>query len=120
MNTLSATLLLMFLLNLGTVENGYQISGETIRFVRTAAHKAQEVYVCANFMGWKREHPDWKMTYHPDGYFYLEKGLSEVKTAERSFYEFTFLVDGKLVDADKEAENVIHCAGHGYRYVISW
>ena len=42
-----------------------------------------------------------------------------IKNISGSFYEFTFRVDGVLVDADKNDKSVIHCQGYGYRYVIN-
>jgi len=99
---------------------GYKIEDDTIIFRYQAAGADEKVYVCGNFMGWERNDPDWKMQYEADGYHYLRKKIEEIRTPDRSFYEFTFLVNDELVDADKKAEHVIHCAGHGYRYVIKW
>jgi len=42
----------------------------------------------------------------------------KVKQPTRSFYEFTFLVNNRYLDAAKGAPNTIYCAGYGYRYVI--
>lgn len=101
-------------------ENGYQLEGDSILFKYKPANSNDKVYVCGNFMDWEKNDPDWKMTYQPDGYFSLRKPIDKIKTPDRSFYEFTFLVNGKLIDANKNDENVIHCAGYGYRYVINW
>jgi hypothetical protein len=38
---------------------------------------------------------------------------------EGYFYEFTFSVDGELIDANKEAPNLNYCPGYGYRYLLN-
>ncbi|OJJ18593.1 hypothetical protein BKI52_23565 [marine bacterium AO1-C] len=98
---------------------GYIISGKNIRFVYPSPKPVGQVYVVGNFMGWKKQHPAWKMRYDASKKAYiLTVPLNKVKQSSRSFYEFTFLVNNRYVDAVKKAPNVIHCAGYGYRYVI--
>ncbi len=95
---------------------GYQKKGDRIIFILEDHSDAEEVYVVGNFMGWESEEEDWKMTYDEDGSKWkLEVGEEKLK---ESFNEFTFIVDGEWLDADRDAENVIHCSGYGYRYTI--
>src|ERR1041385_7523167 len=47
----------------------------------------------------------------------LNKSISAIRSYG-SFLEFGFLVEGKLLDADRSAKNIIYCEGYGYRYVI--
>ena len=100
--------------------SGYHVEDQHITFTYYTSSSGHNVYVCGNFMNWVRNAPDWKMTWHEDGFFHLKKPVTELRASGRSFYEFTFLVDGELVDADRGAEHIIHCPGHGYRYVIRW
>jgi len=98
---------------------GYLIVGNNIQFIYPAAKPVGRVYVVGNFMGWKKQHPTWEMHYNNRQKAYLLMvPIHQVKQLSRSFYEFTFLVNNRYIDASKEAPNVIHCAGYGYRYVI--
>lgn len=98
---------------------GYHIVGQNIQFTYPVTKPMGKVYVVGNFMGWKRQHPDWQMTYVSARKAYiLALPLSKVKQKGRSFYEFTFLVNNQYIDAPVNAPNVIHCQGYGYRYVI--
>ena len=101
-------------------DNGYQIDNDEITFIYPSTRIEGDVFVCGNFMGWKKNDPNWRMTFSNDGYYFLKMDIADIKSSDRSFYEFTFLVKDELVDANPKAENVIHCAGYGYRYVIHW
>ena len=81
---------------------------------------ADEVYVVGNFMGWKGNDDNWRMEFDEEsrGWF-LKKKKEEIIEETHDLYEFTFIVDGEWIDADKDLENVIHCPGYGYRYTIS-
>lgn len=100
--------------------SGYVLQDDQIIFRYYSSEANTDVYVCGNFMGWKKDHPDWKMTKQSNGVYVLKKPVATIKTQDRTFYEFTFSVAGQLVDADRRADHVIHCAGYGYRYVIHW
>ena len=98
---------------------GYIIEGKYIRFIYPSAQPVGKVYVVGNFMGWKRQHTDWQMRYITNEKAYVLKvPVNQVKQPGRSFYEFTFLVNNRYLNANRKAPNVIHCAGYGYRYVI--
>lgn len=99
--------------------SGYRIEDDRILFVYVSDEPAEEVFVVGNFMRWERSRPDWRMTPEEGtGRWLLELPLERVKTEGRSFYEFTFQVDGELVDADTAAPHTIYCAGYGHRYTI--
>ncbi len=96
---------------------GYEEKEDKIVFILEDNSKAEEVYVVGNFMGWEAEKEGWKMSYdEKEEEWRLEKGK---KNLNERFNEFTFIVDGEWLDADEDAENVIHCAGYGYRYTIA-
>ncbi len=99
--------------------SGYTIEGDRIEFVYVSEEPAQEVFVVGNFIDWERSRPEWQLTAEEEtGRWQLELPLEQVKIEGRSFYEFTFEVDGELVDADTAAPHTIHCAGYGHRYTI--
>ncbi len=96
-------------------KKGYEMKDDTVVFILEDHRGADDVFVVGNFMGWEAGKEDWRMEWM-DGRWELEV---ERKRLSGEFDEFTFVVDGEWLDADKEAENVNYCAGHGYRYVIS-
>lgn len=103
----------------GLTNKGYTIEGKYIRFIYPSSKSAGKVYVIGNFMRWKRQHPAWQMKYiNREKAYVLRVPINRVKQPGRSFYEFTFLVNNRYLDANKKASNVIHCVGYGYRYVI--
>jgi|GEM_PF-2241406 len=99
---------------------GYTLEGNVIKFIYKSDEKDMEVYVFGNFMGWIEEDADWRMSYNTTGKQYeLTKELEEIKSnLEYGFYEFTFIVHGNWLDANKDAVNINYCPGYGYRYVI--
>ncbi|MEQ8304831.1 MAG: hypothetical protein RIB47_15655 [Cyclobacteriaceae bacterium] len=116
MKMLITTLLILVLLP--PTPGGYELKGSQIKFNFLSADAGLIVHVSGNFNQWSSE-DEWKMSYNNSEKLYtLSKPIGSIKSAERSFYEFTFRVNGKLIDANHEASNVIHCAGHGSRYVI--
>ena len=109
----------LLLLLLPDTPQGYRLSGEEIVFVYDNQDPGLEVVVSGNFNRWGKEVAVWKMRFDPVTKRYLlNKAIDQVRQQGRSFYEFTFKVNRKLIDADPKASNVIHCAGYGYRYVI--
>ncbi len=115
MKILSAILLLFALV---PGDEGYKIIGNSIEFIYRGSSSHKDVYVSGNFNEWAKAGEDWKMNFDAkDQRWTLKKPVNNVRS-HGSFLEFTFRVDGKLLDADPKADNVIHCAGYGYRYVI--
>ncbi|MEO1051950.1 MAG: hypothetical protein AAFX87_15065 [Bacteroidota bacterium] len=115
-----ATYLIAALIGI-TEPEGYVLDKGSIQFVYASEQAGLEVYVCGNFMGWKKADPNWRTRYDEKaGKYTLWKSVSDVKEQGRSFYEFTFVVNGEMIDANKKASNALHCVGHGYRYVIQW
>ncbi len=109
---------LLILVLLPTTPGGYELKGSQIKFIFPSTETGLTVHVSGNFNQWSTEGV-WKMSYDASEKQYtLSKPIGSIKTAGRSFYEFTFRVNGKLTDANHEASNVIHCAGYGSRYVI--
>ncbi len=99
----------------------YFLEKEYIKFIYPSRNSNLEIYVSGNFNGWTKSDDNWRMIYNPiEQNYQLRRLISEVRTANRSFYEFTYRIDKTLVDADPRAKDVIHCAGYGYRYVIRW
>lgn len=102
-----------------TSTSGYLIDGDNVIFFYSG-RVGENVYVSGNFNSWSKNDTKWKL-----GFDEKSKGWKlvvpkkEIKALSGSFYEFTFRVDGVLVDAEKENKNVIHCQGYGYRYVIN-
>lgn len=98
---------------------GYEKREDKILFLHHDDKSADDVYVVGNFMGWKAEDDNWKMDFNPEkDRWELFVDIETIKKSDIGFYEFTFIVDGEWLDADKESDNVIHCPGYGYRYNI--
>ena len=110
-------LLLVILCYPFSTPSGYILKNDSIMFIYPSQEQEMQVIVSGNFNNWSKD-DTWKMYYEEGTGYILEKDLQEVKKPGRSFYEFTFRVDGVLVDADDSASNVIHCAGFGSRYLI--
>jgi len=96
---------------------GYQIANNQIYFRYVITEKNLEVFVSGNFNGWSKDDL-WKMRFEDGKGYVLAKPIDAVRQDGKTFYEFTFRVNGKLIDANKDASNVIHCAGYGSRYLI--
>ena len=98
---------------------GYYIKENSVMFVYVGSVK-KEVHVFGNFMGWSENDPEWKMHYnHENDDWELEVSTSKIKSGNTTdFYEFTFIVDGNWIDADKNAPNLNFCPGYGYRYLL--
>jgi hypothetical protein len=97
--------------------SGYLIEGDNVVFFYKG--EAQRVVVSGNFNDWSKDDPTWTMKL--DGTsdtWKLTIPKSEIRKRSGNFYEFTYRVDGVLIDADKNDRSVIHCQGYGYRYVI--
>ena len=98
--------------------SGYSIEGDNVVFFYKG--KGQIVLVSGNFNQWSKDDAKWTMKFDSGSQAWkLTIPKSEIKNGSGSFYEFTFRVDGVLIDADKNDKSVIHCRGYGYRYVIS-
>jgi hypothetical protein len=99
---------------------GYLVKQNRIKFIYSGRAK-KEVHVFGNFMGWSENDPEWKMHYNPESdNWELEVLISQIKRGNNSdFYEFTFIVDGDWMDADKNAPNLNFCPGYGYRYLLN-
>ncbi|HMG89723.1 MAG TPA: hypothetical protein VK589_06680 [Chryseolinea sp.] len=99
-------------------ESGYVIDGDNVVFYYSG--EGRNVLVSGNFNKWSKDDDKWTMKFDPDSKTWkLTAPKKEiVKNISGSFYEFTFRVDGVLIDADKNNKSVIHCQGYGYRYVI--
>lgn len=98
-------------------KKGYKRREDKIVFILEDHQKAEEVFVVGNFMGWEPEKEEWRMDYDVESKRWKLK--VEKEKLDGDFLEFTFIVDGIWLDADKEADNVNYCQGHGYRYTIS-
>ncbi|MEZ4973911.1 MAG: hypothetical protein R2820_11420 [Cyclobacteriaceae bacterium] len=98
-------------------DQGYSIKGDTITFRYANDGTGMEVFVSGNFNGWSKD-ASWQMKYKEGEGYELSVPISMVRKPNQSFYEFTFRVNDKLLDAPSNAPNVIHCAGYGSRYVI--
>ncbi|MFW6376087.1 MAG: glycogen-binding domain-containing protein [Thermoplasmatota archaeon] len=97
---------------------GYEVKEDKILFIHDN-DDADEVYVVGNFMGWKEKDDEWKMDYNSGrSRWELLVDIETIRKSNVGFYEFTFIVDGEWIDADKDSDNVIHCPGYGYRYKI--
>jgi hypothetical protein len=108
----------LLLLWISLSSSGYSIEGDFIHFTYDGIAK-EAVYVSGNFNQWTKDDPKWNLQFDTAaGKWALSLPKSEVKKLKGSFYEFTFRVDGQLIDADKNYKDVIHCTGYGYRYVI--
>lgn len=113
------TLFLMFLLFSYThPQGGYTITKDTITFSYAAPGSLKKVYVSGNFNEWTKDNEGWKMKFDANTQRWVLKKSISVIRSYGSFLEFTFRVDGKLIDADRSAPNLNYCAGYGYRYVI--
>ena len=101
------------------VDLGYSVKGDKVKFIYKGLAE-KDVRVVGNFMGWSENDPIWKMEYNSDNYNWeLEMPISQIKSGiTGDFYEFTFLVDGEWIDADKTASNLNFCPGYGYRYLL--
>jgi hypothetical protein len=99
---------------------GYFIKKNKVKFVYSGQAK-KEVRVFGNFMGWSENDPEWIMHYNSErGIWELEVLIDKIKSGNNSdFYEFTFIVDGDWLDADKNAPNLNFCPGYGYRYLLN-
>ena len=98
--------------------SGYSIEGDNVVFFYKG--DAQSVLVSGNFNQWSKNDAKWTMKFDETSKTWkLTIPKKEIKTGSGSFYEFTFRVDGVLIDADKNDKSVIHCSGYGYRYVIN-
>jgi hypothetical protein len=98
--------------------SGYFVDQDQVVFYY--AGEASSVLVSGNFNKWSRDDNRWAMEYDAESKTWkLTIPKKEIiRSISGNFYEFTFRVDGVLVDADKNNKNVIHCQGYGYRYVI--
>lgn len=98
---------------------GYQIIDKKITFTLYDKLDAKTVFVSGNFNGWTLDNSKWQMSINEEQKRWeLVVANREVKNGDSDFFEFTFVVDGARIDADKEASNIFHCIGHGYRYTI--
>jgi hypothetical protein len=109
-----------------SAQEGYKIDkdNDTIEFYFSGVSTLKSVYVSANFNKWvnyngqTENSEDWKMKYDAnDKQWKLTKSFKAIQSFG-SFLEFGFLVEGKLLDADRSAKNTIYCIGYGRRYVI--
>jgi len=98
-------------------ERGYFIKEDKVTFSYANDEPGLEVFVSANFNGWSKE-ASWRMQYKEGAGYELSVPINQIRKPNQSFYEFTFRVNGKLLDAPSNAPNVIHCVGYGSRYVI--
>lgn len=100
-------------------DHGYLIKEEEVKFFYNG-HVEKEIQVVGNFMGWSENDPEWKIHYNPENNNWeLEILINQIKSRNNGvFYEFTFLVDGKWRDADKNAPNTNFCPRYGYKYVL--
>ncbi|MCS3797198.1 hypothetical protein [Niastella sp. OAS944] len=111
-------ILSLFASSSATFQDGYKISNDTIEFLYSGSGSLKNVYVSANFNNWTKDNEAWKMKYDTNAKRWkLNKSISAIRSYG-SFLEFGFLVEGKLLDADRSAKNIIYCEGYGYRYVI--
>lgn len=92
---------------------GYQITNNQIYFIYPSTENNLEVFVSGNFNAWSND-KEWKMSFEDGKGYVLAMPINTVRQEGKSFYEFTFRVNGKLINAN--ATNVIHCAGYGSRY----
>jgi len=99
---------------------GYIIKPDKVKFVYSGSAQ-EEVRIFGNFMGWSEDDLEWKMHYNSEsGKWEFEVLISKIKGGITSdFYEFTFIVDGNWIDADKNAPNLNFCPGYGYRYLLN-
>ena len=99
-------------------ESGYVIDGDNVVFYYSG--EGQNILVSGNFNGWSKDDKKWTMKFDDatKTWRLIMSRKEIVKNSSGSFYEFTFRVDGMLIDANKNDERVIHCQGYGYRYVI--
>ncbi|MEQ9423909.1 MAG: hypothetical protein RJQ09_05795 [Cyclobacteriaceae bacterium] len=112
------TFIVALLFNL-QLQVGYQITDHEIQFEFPSMNPNLTVFVSGNFNGWVKDEDSWKMTYNDKFKAYqLTKSLGDIKKKNQSFYEFTFRVDGELIDADPTSPNVINCPGYGHRYIV--
>lgn len=96
---------------------GYLVEGDNVVFLYKGG--GQTVVVSGNFNQWAKEDKKWTMKFEEASKSWkLVVPKTEIRKSSGSFYEFTFRVNGVLIDADKNDGNVIHCQGYGYRYVI--
>lgn len=112
---MKATILICFLLI--QIDQGYTINGDKVTFSYLSNEPELEVFVSANFNGWSKD-ASWRMKYKEGKGYELSVPVNMIRKPNQSFYEFTFRVNGKLLDAPSNAPNVIHCVGYGSRYVI--
>jgi len=100
-------------------ESGYIVDGDNVVFYYSG--EARKVVVSGNFNQWSKDDDKWAMRFDEASKTWkLITSKKEItKNISGSFYEFTFRVNGSLIDADKNNKSVIHCQGYGYRYVIS-
>jgi len=114
------TLFLVFILkSFLSLPEGYFLSNDSIHFFYPSTEKDLEVVVAGNFNGWSKA-KEWRMDYNEGRGYELSKPILAIKKPGQSFYEFTFRINGQLIDANDNAINVIHCAGYGSRYTISF
>ncbi len=99
---------------------GYTIKQNKVKFVYSGPAE-KDVRVFGNFMGWSENDSEWKMHYNPESENWeLEVLISKIKSEDTgNFYEFTFIVDGNWIDANKNAPNINFCPGYGYRYLLN-
>ncbi len=111
------TLLLAILALTISNPEGYYLTGSNIHFIYPFQTSGLEVHVSANFNE-RSKAANWKMTYRKGVGYELTKPITAIRKPGKSFYEFTFRVNGKLIDANPKAPNVIHCVGYGSQYLI--
>jgi hypothetical protein len=98
--------------------SGYFLEGENVVFLYFG-NVREDAYVSGNFNMWCKKDDAWKLQFDEKMKAWkLTVPKKEIKALSGNFYEFTFRVDGILVDADKNNEHVIHCVGYGYRYIL--
>jgi hypothetical protein len=96
---------------------GYVVEGDNVVFLYKG--EGRSVVVSGNFNQWSKNDTRWTMKFdEPSKSWKLIVPKTDIKRISGSFYEFTFRVDGVLIDANKNDDSVIHCQGYGYRYVI--
>lgn len=101
------------------VHEGYIIADSKIEFRLLGHPTATTVFVSGNFNQWVKEGEAWRMAYDKSqNQWILSTDLKEVRKNGNDFCEFTFRVDGVLIDANPKSKDVIFCAGYGHRYVI--
>ena len=115
------TFLLIVSLSFHLHADGYYFEGEHVVFIYPSNNADSEIFVSGNFNDWTKTDVNWKMKFNANAsVFELKVPKERIQKKGQSFYEFSFVLDGHRLDADKTSENVIHCLGYGYRYTITF